>query len=154
MGLEDYKQGIGGRVKPLLCCPSKVLPLEDHPLMMGACPRRRCQENPLSIPNPQPQSQQIWGIHPPPRYTPYDMEGPPYAELYPPGQILFCFWCGFPNPTPKYNPPPPYSPRIPLIQIQGTLRRLPHISFMNLIMNQIGIYNIPPYPIPNTLIFM
>ena len=150
MGLEDYKQGIGGRVILPPCWRSKVLPpLEDHPLMMGACPRRRCQENPLSIPYPQLQPQQIQGIHPPPRYTPYDMEGPPYVGLYPSGQTIFSFWCWpFPTPPQSITLHLLIPLKTPLIQSQGTLMRLPHIPFMNLIMNQIGIYNIPPYPIP------
>ena len=154
-GLEDYKQGIGGRVKLLPCWPSKVLPtLEDHPLMMGAHPRRRCQENPLSIPNPQPQPQpqQIQGIHPPPDIPLMIWRAPlmlSYILLARPFSVS-----GVAIPT------QPQSITFhllipledPLIQSQGTLMRLPHIPFMNLIMNQIGIYNIPP--IPNTLIFM
>ena len=39
------------------------------------------------------------------------LEAPHYNDLYPSGQTIFCFWCGHPNPIPKYYPPPPYFPR-------------------------------------------
>ena len=127
-------------------------PLEDHPLMMGAHPRRRCQENPLSIPNLQPHSQQIQGIHPPPQIYSLWYGCPPLCLVRSSWPDPFCFWYGHPNLAPKYYPLPPCSLEVPLIQSQGTLMRMAHIPFMNLIMHQIGIDNIPP--IPNTLIFM
>ena len=92
-------------------CP--LLPLEDHPLMM----LHRRPGNP----QPQPQSQQPQENHHTPRYTPYDIGGHHYNDLYPPGQTIFCFWCGHPNPIPKYYSPLLISLEALLIQSQETL---------------------------------
>ena len=116
--------------------------------MMGAHPRRRCQENPLCIPNPQlqPKPQQIQEIHPPPPDIPLMIWKASlmlsYIFLARPFSVL-----GVAIPTLHLLIPP----EAPLIQSQGTLMRMAHIPFINLIMNQIGIDNIPlhtPYPTP------
>ena len=116
-------------------------------MMMGAHPRRRYPENSVNVPNPQPHPQQNHEVHPPPRYTPGEMTSPPcYDELYPPGQTLFCFWCGHPHAIQKYYPLPPYSPELPLIQSQETLMSMAHTPPKNMIMIQIGINKITPIP--------
>ena len=90
--------------------PMSSFPLEDHPLMM---PKRRYQEDPLLLPTPQPHPQQPQEYHPHPDIPNMTQMVPHYNDLYPPGQTIFCFWCGHLNPIPKYYPPPPYSHRSP-----------------------------------------
>ena len=75
-------------------------------------PRRGYQEDPLLLPTPQPCSQQPQENHPSPRYTLYDMDN----DLYPPGQTIFCFWCGHLNAILKYYHPPLISIEAPLVQ--------------------------------------